>query len=44
MHPRISSKLAIGEVIMTTIATTVQDPFFERKIETATLGLRPECY
>jgi hypothetical protein len=29
---------------MTTVATTVQNPFFERKIETATLGLRPECY
>jgi integrase len=29
---------------MTSVTTTVQNPFFERKIETATLGLRPECY
>jgi hypothetical protein len=29
---------------MTTVTTTVQDPFYERKIENATLGLRPECY
>src|SRR4051812_5020413 len=29
---------------MIPVTATVQDPFFERKIETATLGLRPECY
>jgi integrase len=29
---------------MTSVTTTIQDPYFEREVETATLGLRPECY